>query len=608
MTRKCSLNRIYLVCAFLPLCYHLSCLRSGAECRELAWPSTEARAETQTEGEISQLQQRAILIIRDQVELARRFEDPRSSVRIGLKAGHLLWPFDPTSARNYLDQAYQLTVERFRASLDNSERDGKAQAAGWAALRLQVIRVIALHDPLWSEEILRKVAQEAEHSTSSPGWEPGEGFLDLAQNLVEGAPQVAVAAATQSLKFGVTRDFAQFLYTLAANDQPAADRLYADAIAQLTKMMPSQALSDLLLLSAYPFGDQRLLVSDGLREQRIGFLVPEKFQSRSRLTTEFLDVAFTVLTRASDAAITLNNQQAPTPAAVLFAIESLLRRFQASRPDQAASLSNSLAALRARVSGEVEHAIAQRVGTGNPPLSTEEDLLNAADLSANGVERASLLWRAAYLSAVRGDLEKTRGILTRISQSEETAKGQMLTLASLKAAERATALGQYEAAKDLALKIPELDLRAYLLASVASAAFSSEDRVRAIELLDDAERVAVKADDSPAKVRALVAVSALYQKIDADRGFNVVSEALKSISRLKRPYADDPNLVREVEAKDFRANYTAPTLAFSLDRTLGQLASSDFDRALLLAESMEDKPLRASLVISVAGSVLSKRG
>ena len=87
-------------------------------------------------------------------------------------------------------------------------------------------------------------------------------LLETASSLLKTDPKVAVDLAQRTLALGVTVNAAGFLAQLAERDRAAADQIFLSALERL-RASPSPNPAQLLLLGAYPFGENQVAVSDG---------------------------------------------------------------------------------------------------------------------------------------------------------------------------------------------------------------------------------------------------------------------------------------------------------------------------------------------------------
>ncbi|HEV2664892.1 MAG TPA: hypothetical protein VG324_08270 [Blastocatellia bacterium] len=138
-----------------------------------------------------------------------------------------------------------------------------------------------------------------------------------------------------------------------------------------------------------------------------------------------------------------------------------------------------------------------------------------------------------------------------------------------------------------------------------------DDRDRATEMLEEAARRSVEADDTQEKVRALFGVANLYLKIDQNRSFSLAESAVRAANKVP---ADKLNLVeggsrmiRSLSNSNGTRITSTDAGGFDMRNVFGRLAGYDFDRSLALAQVIENKSVRCWAMIAVSESALVKR-
>jgi hypothetical protein len=164
-------------------------------------------------------------------------------------------------------------------------------------------------------------------------------------------------------------------------------------------------------------------------------------------------------------------------------------------------------------------------------------------------------------------------------------------------------------ARRFALEVDATDQRAYLFFQIASAALKDKDRFRAAEILHEAAQQATAADNTPEKLRALSGIAHLYAGIDPQRAFEVAAEAVRAANRVPTYGPGETRLLRSLETPGGQGSYLSvnDVREFDLGKMLAVLARTDFDGALLLAESLENKSLRLAAIVTLAASVFDKK-
>lgn len=596
----------------------------------------DVASDARTEIETSALEQRGLDLIRDAAKDAIALTDRRSSVRLQARAADLLWKHDPEQARGYFERAYSAAVDYYRETRDdNMERVGRNSFVGRSDLRLDVIRLASRCDAelgrrltdLYVAEKKREAEDKAVQSQQSQQPDRGSNrlfgrpeqasgdLLSAAQSLLDSDQKLALELASRSLAEGISQRTPQFLVRLAEKDRAAANAFYLASLERIARENPPIP-GQLLLLSAYPFGDNRIYVSDGSNTSSYAFQPVKDFIPDAAIIGSFLQTAGAVLARTAQ----LTAAQSPDVTARLnvglFAARLLAPKVAEHQPalqDEWAGLVAQLVAsaqesARQGIERTLEEMVqeSQRQGArqGQQGVSNTDrlkSLLERANSTSDLGERDGLYQQAAFEAA---DLSQALSIAEKISDYD--FKHGVLGWLHFNAATKAIEESRFDDARRHALEVPALDQRAYLFFQIAGAAWKQKDRVRAIELLEEAARQAGSADASNEKLRAQLGIAHLYASIDSVRSFEILGDALKTAVKVSDYSTDQARLLRTLQSRGMNMTSVSTVEGFDIGKTLGVFAKLDFERALGLAQSMENRALRCETVMAVAATLFEK--
>lgn len=165
-----------------------------------------------------------------------------------------------------------------------------------------------------------------------------------------------------------------------------------------------------------------------------------------------------------------------------------------------------------------------------------------------------------------------------------------------------------DAAARLAERVENPRQGALIFSKIAGVLVGRKDTARAAEVLGHAMRQIGKAEDTLEKAHAMLTVSEAAAAVDPDRGFEALGLTVKAINRAdSRP---QPPGARGAEKSGAAIYKTVPARWSDLnfERSLTLLARADFDRALLLAGSMQKKEAAVQAQIAVCrGALLGGR-
>src|SRR5205085_10084452 len=113
------------------------------------------------------------------------------------------------------------------------------------------------------------------------------------------------------------------------------------------------------------------------------------------------------------------------------------------------------------------------------------------------------------------------------------------------------------------------------------------------------------AADSQEKLKALLGIASTYSSFDQVRGFEIVADAVQAANKIKDYDPEKNNTTMRSLGNGAGSNFrsvSSSDSALDISKTLAALARSDFDRAMLLAQSLENKTMRISSTIAIASS------
>jgi hypothetical protein len=612
-------------------------------------PADEESATLKVENtpNLAELRQRGIDLAQQVGEEANGIDDRRSAAIIQAVAADVLWPHRKEPARDLFRRAFETATTHYKETLDdNRQQLDKKVWTPRGDVRVEVIKLINKRDQKMgaeynekfieskSREEQERAARAAASGQSQGTWEgkffggnvaATNGLMEAANTLLNEDAKMAVDVARRAVDLGVSPAFATFISALSKRDRAAADGLYLHALEVLNSAqapLPGQ----LLALSAYPFGEGQIRIRDGSNSSGWGFGKPENFDVNPQHIQKFLTVALSALQRLADPSLTLAPDGASRLSVALYAakaLESKVAAFHPALQDQwqeitgrleslnpAGSAQSILQALeREKERREARPGDESRQQSGSSKQGEVEDLLERAQKTNNFAQRDGLYSQAATAAESAGDISRALEIVGRIS--DLTFRGKMRSWINFNASEKAIGEKRYDEARRYALEVDETDYRAYLFFQIAEKVLKDNDRDRATELLEEAAKRAVEADDTQEKVKALCGIADLFLKIDQARSFSLAEAAVRAANKVP---AGKLNLVeggsrmaRTLSNAGGTRTSSTEVSGFDLRKVFGRLAGYDFDRSLALAQAIENKSVRCWAMTAVAESVLVKR-
>jgi hypothetical protein len=562
------------------------------------------------------------LLLVQLADQARSSDDLAFAVRAQSQAGTLLWPHDRDRARAIYRRAFQSlsptilfkAVEKTDDSIAPSglpSRNGLTLAER-QQLRTELLNQIAACDPELAEELARALAESldiskdvcsggasvsncdpanraaSQASADSPG-SPSQGdaerrelLISVALQVVERDPQRAMALGQLSLALGISQNFSRLLMLMRSGDAGLADLLFSSAVDRLGQS-PSADLADIHLLGSY-------LVSSVNSSAR-------RAVSKD-VIVKYLNLAFNQVTRRAELAMKAPYDRASRPdesAALYFIERQLSDLFAQYLPERVVLMQRRI--------GEMNDATPhnQAIDLNELRTSGPVEIAYEARKASDDRERDSLNARAAMAWLSKGEVRESHSSASKISD------GRMRDRVLAQIVRRYASGGQTEDAVAVARCIESDTSRVEALVMLSGAMLASKDRVRATELLNEAESYLLKAQSSPSRAHSLLKVASSFSTFDVVRGFEVMQTAVKAINEVSARQEGDkrqPPLVAS-EANDTGSFKLSELYDSEFESTLTVLARADFDRALLLAQQLSGKDTSVVAQIAVCRGALA---
>lgn len=614
------------------------------------------------------LEERGFDLLYEVGEKAMKLEDRRSGARLQADVAELIWPReqDRELAVKLFRRAFELALADYldsqTANLDPVTRLTQTPPS---ELCLEIIRRVTARDAKLGQELAEKYKSEkkrlrdekrqklgdlledgpfsskldSRYKSGSLDADLGNAMADIRiHGLRQGVP-TAVAMAQQVFLRGFPRYETQFfLWELAKRDREAADQLVLWLLARIREdemIGPGQ----LSLLATYTFGDRNLWFTDGIHKDILfGFLAYDwSLASMRDLASEelmiqwFIEVSFVVISRTAYGDLS----EFPDAASRLGAayclawwLESKIAQF---RPDLLTAWQTMMLDLLPRLTADQQawitlvlndevilsggRRLSDVYGYGtrskdfDKPLAGNayiSQMLDRAEKTSNFAQRDYLYQLAALEAERSGNQSYARSIADKISDLD--FRRQVHQWISFSAAKRALSEKHFDDARRYALEIGAPDQQAYLFCSLAQAALKAKDRAGAVMLLTEGQLLAGKADPSPEKVRALVSIANVYATFDPQLESEAMADAVRAANRVPNYNPEQARMKRAMgNAAGMRYDFVADTGNTELPTALKLLARTDFEEALILAESLDQPLIKLSSIVAVATVAFEKK-
>lgn len=598
----------------------------------------DAAARDAAAAELTRIQ-RGVSIIREAARDGVVITNGRGLARLQAQAAEAIWKVDTDNARELFEKAFETAINYYRESQNEvPEQLPSGARLNRADVRQEIIRTVSRLDPVLAKKMVERFIEEKRREVELAGerresdrgpagsTKPGndrlmgttnpaaDQLLRIALELLGTDREGALELARRAIDLSVSGSAPSFLMQLSGRDRAAADQIFLYALSRIAREQPPVP-GQLLMLAAYPFGEDRVYISDGGGTNSYGFGKPQKFDIDTRLIQAFFQRAIDVLTRASQVDTVQFPDLVPRVNSALFAARYLEPKVAQYQPDLSERWSALISLVHATatessrdgVTRTLENMARENRSAGVDGPERIKNMLDRAEKTTDLAQRDELYAQAAQALRRAGEMTRALSIADKISDMEyrQAVRDWLL----FDATNEAITARRLDEAQRYALDVSAVDQRAYLLFQIANMLFKDKDRARAIELLEQAARYATAADNTVDKVRALLGITSAYGAIDPVRAFELGTEAVKAASKIADYGPDHAFMYRVLRRKGggFNSVSTNTAEAFDLGKTLAVLARVDFERTLALAQSIESKALQFSGIVAVGATLIEPK-
>jgi len=563
-----------------------------------------------SEAKLSLDQQQALELVTKLADDLKRESNKPDAALIQSQIADVLWDFDDHAAT----AIFKLAFETARQPPDDglSETDKRDYLRRQGSALQEIMRRAGYHEKQiiydWAKQLEEERASKRS-TDQTPSVERTELLAQIALEASGKNPERGLELGLLSLSGAkVPEAFGRLLFALSAGDRGLSDTLFAAAIANIQRNGYDYTPA-LISLTNYTFDGRGRPYSTAI--QTVPALI-ELFTNAAELHAGRWQAL-----RSS------GNQNIPESSAAVF-------RFLATRavPIIGLNAPERLSFMRVRLDiilagmsqqqrQQTDTLLSQQLSettSGKSDLRVETKI-ERAEKEKNPQVRDELLRRIALDLAYSENTEDLAltviGKIQDMDLRNRTEDDINIVLFS-----RRLGAGNYDAAYQITVRINDRSLRSKMLAEEAKVFLNgSKNSGRAVELLSEAYSTALKGENTPDKLVALLDVAEELARIDSARAFNTLFEVVKTSNNLKPDSAPVKDVVgafpfksvnyivvngKEVNAED-RA--TAKSITFGQISTLSRI---DFLQTRSIGEGIQNKILRAKFLLAVAKGVLVK--
>ena len=555
---------------------------------------------------------------------ARNFSDQTLRARSLARIADALWTVDAEQGRLLFRKAWEAAEgadqEADRKLQEEINQQKSKTGGGFAValpanIRREVLRLAARHDRTLGEEFLEKLRiQKLEAATAATQQKPNRVNDAANQRLAVARVLLQEGEMERALQFAdpvlttVTMEGMSFLSFLREKSATAADERYASLLSASANNPQSDA-NTVSLLSSYIFTPQMYVTfsADGTNSSQMSSRITPAEVS-AELRSAFFQSAAAILLRPL--APPGQDQTSSGVEGRYMVIKRLLPLFEQSAPaDMVESLRAQLNALNAVVPEATRSSENEWLTRGlrpeKPAADQEQSLLDRIDRAKTAAERDSLYIQLAFRAAGRGDM-KARDYVSKVEDTEVRKALQAYIDPSL--ASNAVQKKLTDQALEMVHKGELTHLQKVWVLTQSAKILKPTDPEKAAELVEAAGAEARRIDVSdPGRAQGLIAVANALKEVDVSRVWDATFDAVKAANSAEGFSGEDGELVLKFQSKGYSSVNTNDVQEFDLEGIFGELAKSDYERAVELARGFEREGPRAVATIAIARAILAPK-
>lgn len=541
-------------------------------------------------------------LVEQQAAESKSVAETDKRINILLKSAEFLWKSDGETARRYFAEAFQVAEDRF------AEKGNEPLITGNMILRridyrFEVIRTIGKYDAEWakklSEKILDKTKEDKEKTDSRNEQDEAKNTRDLAVSLAESNPSAALYFARRAMRYPLLRDWYFTLNRIAEKNQPLADQIYTE----LLNNYPGAPISDLVHLSAYPFGNTKVF---GVAKVFMFGNVPENFTPNQNLQKQFLQMflrrVISLNAETSDQMLYPYSNVGFTESAFAKSALSDIEPIVAQKfPELNALFRQAQTNVNALISAEQQNSLKKMDDKQKDfGVKTFDDRIKELEKAdSEGVLEDGMIVNLVISAKKEEDFKKLETWLDKI-KDEELREGAV-SYFYFNRSKLAVKEKRYLEAEKHADRLNRIELKAVLYFDIADAKFKEPNtKFDSLNALAEVSKLAEKSPDSVEKAQVLLGMAYIYEKIDHFNAIDSLSKAIKTANNLESPNLLSGVVSQRVASKDFGGyyiNYAVP--GFDINKTFTEISKNDFQGALSQANSFSDKYLRTLAILAI---------
>lgn len=475
--------------------------------------------------------------------------------------------------------------------------------------RFEVVTAIARKDPAWARQLIEQILKDFENDEKDrkdlDKTRELDSIMRVAIDSVRVNPALSQQLFRRAMRFPLDSYWYFALYSVAEADQDLAYSLYNELLINYRNETPRR----LLLLSAFPFGSERIMGAD---QYGYGTSIPALFRAdeaaQQSFIRVFLDRVVAFASAEESLAQPTETYRHPESVYAMTALQQIEPIVIAKFPGLLQLLSRARASAESLLSDDARKQLKENEKfTSGLGRSFEQRIRELEEADAEGKLTDQMI--ASLLTWGKKTEPQFKQLETWLDKiKDEKIRQDSTSYFWFLRAKLAVEEKRIEEAEKLARKVPEKEHRVVLAFDIAEAQLSDlNDRASVYQTLAEVSKLAQSMDDSGTKARVLLGLASQYEKFNHVFAMDELSDAIRVLNRIENPDIFSTSVIRQIQGKTFSffAVYGMP--GYDLEATFRSLSKNDFNLSLSNAKAINDNYLRTIAVIAVAQNCQSNK-
>jgi len=539
-----------------------------------------------------------LALVDEIIKEIRSLKLPENRIRMDIAIAGALWPRDEKRARLLFQEAVASFGE-ITAGVESGSPEYIRLGELPQQLRQEILQIVVNHDPRLALDFLRATRRPSQNRQTYP---EAQLEMRLAIQIAAKDPKEALAAAEDSLRFGLDYEAMSLLNRFESADKRAGEVFLGDILNWLRtgdfNKSPAASYTALTLIRTW-IENSRPPSNPPAQRTTSQLSLPNFDEVTAR---ELINIVLSA---------TSSNGPTDSPDQLSFGhLTGTLQQLKTMLPDIERLVPNRIAALRSRIAESERFQAAQQgawakynelIQSGSVEAMLEASKVAPPEIADN------LIQQAASRALNDRDLQTASRIVEGIEDPRQ--RSEMKTNVDRQAFYIAREEKKMAEARALISRLPSVEERVMLLTQMASYPATEEDKAASLQLLTEAQALLGDRSLNYGQLQSQIEIAKTYERIDASRSMAIVEGVIDqanelTIAALVLDGFDLQGYFRSGEFIIFSGNPLNMVVQMC-GGVLGSHSQTDFDRARSTAERFARPEMRLIALSQIAQAALT---